>query len=110
MSRSTQLDPAEIHRQASNHDQTRENIVGQLDQLKVDVQNVLQASGSAATRALSTSTDSWVESVKKTVISHMEAMAQNIRREADGQEATDETLNQQILNIPIETGNFLGGR
>jgi uncharacterized protein YukE len=110
MSRSTQLDPAEIHKQANNHDQTRENIVGQLDQLKVDVQNVLAASGSAATRALSTSTDSWVESVKKTVISHMEQMSTNIRREADGQEATDEELHQAILNIPIETGNFLGGR
>jgi len=108
MAHTTQLDPVEIQKQADNHDNTREAIVGQLEQLKVDVQNVLQASGSAATRALSTSTDSWVENVKKSVIAHMQAMSENIRRESKNQEGTDEDLNQQIMNIPLETGSFLG--
>ena len=108
MAHTTQLDPQEIRKQADNHDQTREAIVQQLQQLKVDVENVLQASTSAATRALSTSTDTWVENVKKSVIAHMQAMAENIRRESSNQEGTDEDLNQQIMNIPLETGSFLG--
>jgi hypothetical protein len=110
MAHSTQLDPTEIHRQADKHDTTRENIVGQLDQLKVDVQEVLQRSTSAATRALQSSTDTWVESVKKSVIAHMQTMAENIRREASDQEGTDEDLNSQIMNIPLETGSFLGAK
>lgn len=108
MAHTTQLDPEQIRKQADNHDTTREAIVGQLKQLRIDVQNVLQASGSAATRALSTSTDTWIGNVEKSVIAHMEAMAENIRRESSGQEGTDENLNQQIMNIPLETGSFLG--
>jgi hypothetical protein len=108
MPHTTQLDPEEIRKQADKHDTTRESIVGQLDQLKVAVEQVLSASGSAATRALSTSTDTWVENVKKSVIAHMQAMAENIRRESNNQEGTDEDLNQQIMNIPLETGSFLG--
>ncbi|MFL6119487.1 hypothetical protein [Actinophytocola sp.] len=108
MAHTTQLDPDEIRKQADNHDTTREAICAQLDQLKLDVEHVLQASKSAATQALSTSTDTWVENVKKSVIAHMQAMAENIRRESNNQEGTDETSNQQIMNIPLETGTFLG--
>jgi membrane-associated HD superfamily phosphohydrolase len=110
MAHTTQLDPDEIRKQADKHDTTRDSIVGQLQQLKVDVENVLQASTSAATKALSTSTDTWVENVKTSVIEHMRAMADNIRRESNNQEGTDEDFNQQIMNIPLETGTFLGAK
>ncbi|TDV42165.1 hypothetical protein [Actinophytocola oryzae] len=108
MAHTTQLDPDEIRKQADNHDTTREDIVAQLEQLKTAVDDVLGRSTSAATRALSTSTDTWVENVKKSVIEHMKAMADNIRRESNNQEGTDEDFNQQIMNIPLETGTFLG--
>jgi hypothetical protein len=104
----TKLSPGEIHAQAARHDETRENISGQLDTLKTEIQNTLAASPSAATRALSTTTDNWVESVRKSVLSHLDTMAQNIRNEANNQGATDETAMQNIINLPMETGNFLG--
>lgn len=108
MAHSTKLSPVTINQQADRHITTKEDIEQQLAQLKVDVDNVLQASTSAATRALSTTTDNWIESLKKSVLAHLEAMAQNIRNEAGNQQSTDETSMNQILNLPMETGNFLG--
>lgn len=108
MSHSTKLSPETINQQAAKHDTTRENINGQLDQLKVEIENTLNSSPSAATRALSTTTDNWVESVRKSVLAHLETMAQNIRNEANNQGATDSESMNKILNLPMETGNFLG--
>jgi uncharacterized protein YukE len=108
MSHSTQLSPETINQQAAKHDSTRESIDQQLTQLKTEIENTLAASPSAATRALSTTTDNWVESVRKSVLQHLETMAQNIRNEANNQGATDSEAMQKILNLPMETGNFLG--
>jgi enamine deaminase RidA (YjgF/YER057c/UK114 family) len=108
MSHSTQLNVTTIDQQAARHDSTAENISQQLNQLKAHVEATLAASGSAATRALSTTCDNWVESVRKSVLQHLSAMADNMRREAKNQEGTDQTSTQAILNVPMETGNFLG--
>jgi len=108
MSHSTQLNPETINQQASRHEETAQNISGQLDTLKQQVDETLHHSRSAATQALSTTTDNWVESVRKSVLSHMNAMAQDIRREANDQQALDEESMKTVLNIPMETGNFLG--
>lgn len=108
MGHSTTLSPETINAQAAKHDDTRESINGQLDQLKTEIEQTLAASASAATRALSTTTDNWVESMRKSVLSHLETMAQNIRNEAKNQGAVDEESMTSILNLPMETGNFLG--
>ncbi|QKV73998.1 hypothetical protein [Amycolatopsis sp. Hca4] len=108
MSHSTQLNAQTINQQASRHEETADNISQQLDTLKSQIEATLAASPSAATRALSTTTDRWVESVRKSVLDHMHAMAENMRREANNQEAMDSDSMQSILNVPMETGNFLG--
>ncbi|KFU75365.1 hypothetical protein SAMN04489729_7086 [Amycolatopsis lurida] len=108
MAHSTQLNTQTINQQASRHEETAANISQQLDQLKAQVEATLAASSSSATRALSTTTDRWVESVRKSVLEHMHAMAENMRREANNQDAMDSDSMQAILNVPMETGNFLG--
>ncbi|GHF44806.1 uncharacterized protein YukE [Amycolatopsis bartoniae] len=108
MSHSTQLSVEQINQQATKHDQTADNINQQLNQLKQQVDATLAASPSAATRALSTTCDNWIESVRKSVLAHLQTMAENIRREASNQDGTDQQSNQAILNLPMETGNFLG--
>jgi hypothetical protein len=105
---STQLNAQTINQQAGRHEETADNISQQLDQLKAQVEATLAASASSATRALSTTTDRWVESVRKSVLEHMHAMAENMRREANNQDAMDSDSMQAILNVPMETGNFLG--
>lgn len=108
MSHSTQLNDETINQQAARHEDTAQNISGQLDVLKQQVDETLHNSRSAATQALSNTTDSWVESVRKSVLSHMTAMANDIRREARDQVALDEESMKAVLNVPMETGNFLG--
>jgi len=109
MSHSTSLDPQDISRQATRHETTAQNISEQLTQLKTNVIEVLNRSNSAATKALHMSTETWIESVRNSVLSHMNAMAENIRREANNQESMDQDNMSQILNVPLETGIFLGG-
>ncbi|MFD2419611.1 hypothetical protein [Amycolatopsis pigmentata] len=108
MSHSTQLNVETINQQASRHEETANNVSQQLDQLKSQVEATLAASTSAATRALSTTCDNWVESVRKSVLEHLHGMAENMRREANNQDAMDSGSMQAILNVPMETGNFLG--
>ncbi|WP_410586375.1 hypothetical protein [Amycolatopsis sp. lyj-23] len=108
MSHSTQLNAQTINQQAGKHEETADHISAQLDALKTHIESTLAASPSAATRALSTTTDRWVESVRKSVLDHMHAMAENMRREANNQDAMDSESMQAILNVPMETGNFLG--
>ncbi|WP_410604739.1 hypothetical protein [Amycolatopsis sp. lyj-90] len=108
MSHSTQLNAQTINAQASRHEDTADNISGQLDQLKEQVVTTLARSSSDATRALHSTIDRWVESVRKSVLEHMRGMAEIMRREAKGQEAMDSDSMQAILNVPMETGNFLG--
>jgi uncharacterized protein HemX len=108
VSHSTQLNAQTINDQASRHEQTADNISQQLDVLKSHIETTLAASPSAATRALSTTTDNWVESVRKSVLAHMHAMAEIMRREANNQDSMDSESMQAILNVPMETGNFLG--
>ncbi|SEF27717.1 hypothetical protein SAMN05421837_1031006 [Amycolatopsis pretoriensis] len=107
MAHSTQLNVATIEQQAAKHDETAQNISAQLDQLKQQVEATLAASTSGATRALSMTCDSWIESVRKSVLAHLQAMAENIRRESKNQGATDEASTQALLNLPMELGNFL---
>ncbi|GAA1027414.1 MULTISPECIES: hypothetical protein [Amycolatopsis] len=108
MSHSTQLSPATINTQASRHDQTADSISGQLDQLKSQVDATLAASPSAATRALSSTCDHWVESVRQSVLKHLHTMAEDIRAEANNQSAVDEQNMHDVLNVPMDTGDFLG--
>jgi hypothetical protein len=108
MSHSTKLNPQTINQQATRHEETSQNISQQLDTLKQAVEDTLAQSTSAATRALSTTTDHWVESVRKSVLDHLNAMATNIRREANDQEALDQESMNTVLNVPMDTGNFLG--
>lgn len=108
MGHSTQLNVETINQQATRHETTSQSVNTQLNQLKSEIEATLAASPSAATRALSTTCDNWVESVRKSVLSHLETMAENIRREAGNQDGTDQTSMQKILSLPMETGNFLG--
>lgn len=104
----TKLNPDQIRTQATRHETTADNIVQQLERLRGEVSSTLALSESAATRALNTTTDRWIDSVKNSVLQHLRSMAENIRRESAGQEAMDEESMQTILNVPMETGNFLG--
>ncbi|GAB3733655.1 hypothetical protein GCM10027598_58470 [Amycolatopsis oliviviridis] len=104
----TQLNSNDINAQARAHDETADNISGQLDQLRSQIEMTLAASNSAATKALSTTCTNWVESMRKSTIEHLRTMAQNMRAEAGHGEATDADNMQRILSIPMETGNFLG--
>jgi hypothetical protein len=109
MSLSTAVDVGLIEAQASKHEQFGQDISSQLDTLKANVEGVLSKSSSEATKALHISTETWVENVKKTVIEHMNAMAANIRKAAGDSSAQDETSMKQLLDVPLETGIFLGG-
>lgn len=108
MSHSTKLSPSTINQQAQRHDDTGEQISKSLDDCKNIVAQTLSASPSAATRALQSTCENWVENVRKSTLEHLNAMATNIRREANNQESTDQDSNQAIMNLPMETGNFLG--
>lgn len=108
MSHSTQLNAQTINQQASRHEETAQNISQQLAQLKSEVDATMQQSNSAATRALSTTCDNWIESVNNSVLKHMNTMAEIMRREAKNQDAADVDNMQAVMNVPMETGNFLG--
>lgn len=105
---STKLNPDTINQQADRHLETSADISRQLDQLEREVDSTLNASFSGATQALQSTTDRWINSVKTSVLRHMESMAELIRREATNQGSLDEESMQGILNLPMETGNFLG--
>lgn len=109
MAHSTQLNVTTINQQANRHDEMGADVNRQLDLVKAHVEATLAASTSEATRALSLTCDNWVESMRKNVLKHLAGMAENMRREANNQEALDSTHMQEILNIPLETGNFLSG-
>jgi hypothetical protein len=104
----TKLDPAEIHKQANLHDETRNRIDGTLSTLRSEVESLLQNSGSAATAALNTTTNNWIDTVKKSVLDHMTSMATAMRNEADGQDFADQESMDEILNLNMDTGSFLG--
>lgn len=108
MAHSTQLNNETINQQAARHETTADNISQQLDQLKNEVDMTLASSKSAATKALSSTCDSWIESMRKAVLSHLREMAQNMRNEATTQQATDSENMQKITSVPMETGTFLG--
>ncbi|MFE3785125.1 hypothetical protein ACFXPA_43895 [Amycolatopsis sp. NPDC059090] len=108
MSHSTQLSPSTINTQAGRHDQTADDISRQLDQLKSSVDATLAASPSAATRALSSTCDHWIESVRNSVLKNLHTMADYIRAEANNQTSVDEQNMHDVLNIPMDTGDFLG--
>jgi hypothetical protein len=108
MAHSTQLNAETINQQATRHEETANSVSQQLDQLKAHIEGTLAASSSAATRALNTTCNNWVESVRKSVLQHLNTMADTMRREAKGQDAQDNDSMQKILNIPMSTGNFLG--
>ncbi|RSN04063.1 hypothetical protein DMC63_39970 [Streptomyces sp. WAC 05977] len=107
MAHSTQLNDSEINAQAGRHEETADNVNNELDNLKREVEATLAASGSAATRALSSVTNDWVEAVRKTVLDNMRAMAASMRKEAGAQVDADSDNTQSILNVPMDTANFL---
>lgn len=109
MSLSTAVDTGQIEAQAKKHEDFGTQISSELDTLKTNVEGVLAKSSSEATKALHISTETWVQNVKKTVIEHMNAMAANIRKAAGDSAAQDETSMKQLLDVPLETGIFLGG-
>jgi gas vesicle protein len=110
VSHSTQLNVETINAQAARHDEIADNITQQIAQLKSQVDATLAASTSGATRALSTSCDSWADALNKTAVSHLKEMAENIRREANNQAGTDEDATRDINNSLVEaSGSFLGG-
>ncbi|RSN39930.1 hypothetical protein DMC64_37055 [Amycolatopsis sp. WAC 04197] len=108
MAKTTQLDPAEIDVQAGRHETTADNIIQQLDQLKVQVDATLAGSGSAATKALASTCENWISGLKRTILADLTAMAGYIRKEAKGQDEQDRTAQQTITSVPMETSSFLG--
>ncbi|KZB80807.1 hypothetical protein [Amycolatopsis regifaucium] len=108
MAHSTKLNDQDIIAQAARHEETANNVNDQLDNLKREVEATLAASTSAATRALSSVTGEWVEAVRKTVLSNLNGMAGDMRREAGAQVDTDADNTQSILNVPMGTSTFLG--
>ncbi|EME65696.1 hypothetical protein [Amycolatopsis decaplanina] len=107
MAHSTKLNDQQIIAQAARHEETANSVDDQLDNLKKEVESTLAASTSAATRALSSVTGDWVEAVRKTVLSNLNGMAGDMRREAGAQVDTDSDNTQSILNVPMDTTNFL---
>jgi hypothetical protein len=103
----TKLNEQQIIAQAGKHEETANNVDGQLDILKREVEATLAASASAATRALVTVTDEWVEAVRKTVTDNLRGMAGVMRREASAQADADTSNTQSILNVPMDTVNYL---
>ncbi|GAB3746655.1 hypothetical protein GCM10027598_85160 [Amycolatopsis oliviviridis] len=108
MPKTTQLDPAEIDAQATRHEATSDNIIQQLNQLKSQVDATLAGSNSAATKALSTTCDNWIEGLKRTILANLTEMAGYIRKESQGQDAQDQAAGQEIARLPMETSSFLG--
>jgi len=103
----TKLNEQQIIAQASKHEETADNVNDQLNTLKREVESTLAASTSAATRALSSVTGEWVEAVRKTVIENLQGMAGAMRREASNQVSADTSNTQSILNVPMDTVNYL---
>ncbi|UMP06954.1 hypothetical protein [Amycolatopsis sp. EV170708-02-1] len=108
MAHSTQLNVTTIDQQATRHEEVADSISKQLDQLKAQVNATLAASPSGATRALSTTCDNWVESVRNSVLANLRAMAGDIRTEAGKQDETDQEHMDTINRLSMDTGNFLG--
>ncbi|ALG10361.1 hypothetical protein [Kibdelosporangium phytohabitans] len=108
MPKTAQVSVEKCNQQAARHEAMADNISQKLDGLKTEVHNTMMASTSAATRALTSTCDNWVEAVRKTVLDHMRNMAENIRREASNQEALDQQHMEEITKLPLGTLNFLG--
>ncbi|GAA1981851.1 hypothetical protein [Amycolatopsis minnesotensis] len=109
MSHTTTVDKDKIFDQANKHEQFAQEMSQELDKLLSHIESTTSASPSEATKALSHTAESWIASVKKTVLEHVNTMATNIRNEANNQTGTDESLVKQINSVQIETSNFLGG-
>jgi hypothetical protein len=108
MAKATQVDPTQVDQQAKMHEEKRDDIVTQLKSVRVTVDDVKAHSNSAMTRALAEQGEKWIDAVEKSVLSHMTAMANNIRAAASDQGEADMESVQQINNIPIATKSFLG--
>ncbi|MEV0679414.1 hypothetical protein AB0I60_23110 [Actinosynnema sp. NPDC050436] len=104
----TSLSPAAVNAQAARHVQTSTTVDGHLKNLITDVESVLSVSKSDMTAALRATTQRFADSVRKSALEHLNAMATNIRNEAKGQAALDKEHERQIINMPIETSRFLG--
>ncbi|MFE5566580.1 hypothetical protein ACFQ68_16460 [Amycolatopsis japonica] len=103
----TQVNQSDVNIQAGKHEQTAEEVDTLLTRLKGDVDNVLAASKSDATRALSSVTDQWIADVRKTVLTNLKAMAGAMRTEVNEQIQQSSDNTQSILNVPMPTANFL---
>jgi len=110
MAHSTTVNPNDIKAQAQKHDDTAADIGTQLDQLKAEVDGLLQRSWSGATQALQTTCDNWVENLRKSTLDHLTNMATNIRNEADNLGGTDDESVNAINNVSmsVDTSSFLG--
>ncbi|GLY46814.1 hypothetical protein [Lentzea sp. NBRC 102530] len=104
----TKVSPEQVKAQANRHDATADNVSQQLDQLKAQVEATLAASPSAATRALSSTADQWIESVRTAVLAKLREMGQTMRTEVGAQQEQDDTARSAITNVPVAVGNFLG--
>lgn len=104
----TKVSPEQVKAQAARHDATADNVNQQLDQLKAQVEATLAASPSAATRALSTTADNWIESVRTAVLSKLREMGQTMRTEVGAQQDQDDQSRQALSNVSVAVGNFLG--
>ncbi|MGW4133495.1 hypothetical protein [Amycolatopsis japonica] len=103
----TQVNQSDVNIQAGKHEQTAQDVDTVLTRLKGDVDNVLAASKSDATKALRSVTDQWVEDVRKTVLDNLNGMARAMRKEVNDQIQQSSDNTQSILNVPMPTANFL---
>lgn len=109
MAKQTAVDPAQVEKQATMHENIRDDINKQLVTLKAHTDHAMQISTSEMTKHMSAAAERWVTSVQKSFNDHLTAMAGNIRAAAKDQADTDSANVQAINKIPVDTAGFLGG-
>ncbi|UOZ06918.1 hypothetical protein [Amycolatopsis sp. WQ 127309] len=106
---STKFSPEQIGRVSTKHKQTSDDISQQLNSLKAEIDSTLASSPSSMTRALSTTFDNWVESVRGQVLGRIDAMSDLIVKVSGNQAAADEEHGSKLAKFSPEVGGFLGG-
>lgn len=108
MPKGTQVSETTVNAQAQMHEAKRDEIGDRLNNVLHTINEVKASSRSGLTMALAEAGERWTTAVRKSVLAHMTAMAENIRRAASDQNQADEENVKSVNNLPIATMSFLG--
>lgn len=100
MAEVTSFEQGAIDSAAKMHDQGQETMRSELKRVQGIVQNTLQSSNSAQTKALSDVYESWFRNVDQMIVSRCNDLTKSMRVTAEEQTASDETnaSNMNSLN------------